>query len=383
MLELKICYVATTVHVSKALKEGLGGSTHTFNIAKEFVKKGHEVHLISEKYDGDKDYEKIKGIHVHRLLRGVVSSSKKIKSNPLRKYLRPLKKISNLYLGYQISKLARKHGCEIVFERGQSLGTGAVASKILGVPFYIEVVDDCFSKFAVNHSKKIFAFTKTLFNDRNKKKVKIVETGVDTKLFRPVKTKNKYDLCYCGSFKTVDGVEDLVEAVKLLKAKRKKVNVLLIGKGERFEEINHLIYDYGLENQFTLTGLKGYVPTSSLAKYICSAKMCVAPFNIKRAVRGNYDKYGFYASPLKVLEYMACGQPVIGTNYNLIKIMLGKNKNMTFKSNNYKDLARIISLNLKKKNLDKIGKENRKRTLERYDWGRLVNTFLKEFKVNK
>ncbi len=383
MLELKICYVATTIHVSKALKEGLGGTTHTFNIAREFVRQGHEVHLVSEKYEGDKDYEKISGIHVHRLLRGVISSSKKVKANPLRKFLRPLKKISNLYLGYKISEVANKYECDVIFERAQSLGTGAIASKITGKPFYIEVVDDCFSRFAVNQAKKIFSFTKTFFNEKNKKKVKIVETGVDTKLFRPIKTKTKYDLCYCGSFKTVDGVEDIVEAVKILRdTKNKKVKVLLIGKGERFEEINDMIKEYGLEKQFYLTGLKGYVSTASLPKHMCSAKVCVAPFNVKRAVRGNYEKYGFYASPLKVLEYISCGQPVIATNYALIKRMLGDRGNAVFRSNSVKDLVDKISLMLKKKNLAAIGNKNRKASLK-YEWSELTKTFAKEFKVKR
>ena len=96
-----------------------------------------------------------------------------------------------------------------------------------------------------------------------------------------------------------------------------------------FERVNELIHKYKIEKQFFLTGLKGYVPNPLLPKYICSAKVCVAPFNIKNAARGNYEKYGFYASPLKVLEYMSCGKPVIATNYTLIKKMMGKEGNIT------------------------------------------------------
>lgn len=352
---MKICYVATTVHISKDLKEAIGATTHTFALASELSKLGHEVYIISEKFRDDLDYEKVNSLHIHRFFRGIVKSSKEIKKSKVIKLARYLKIFPNILLAFKVAKIIKKYNCDIVLERAHSLGVGAWASVFAGKPLVLEVIDCIFSKFAARRARNIIAYTKDFFSPKIQKKVYLVSAGFDPKVFHPQNLEIKYDVCYTGAFKEWDGLEDLVEAINLARREKRNIKVVLVGKGVRFDQIRQLIKKYNLEENFILTGK---VALADVSKFISQSKICAAPYNIKRSPKGGFQKYGFYFSPLKIFEYLACGKPIIATDYPMIRKIITQDNGEFTREGNAKDLAEKILVLLEKRDLKKIRQEN-------------------------
>jgi glycosyltransferase involved in cell wall biosynthesis len=354
---MKIFYITTTVHLSKNIDDGLGSTTHTYFVAKELVKLGHEVHVISKRYPGDPRNEVISGIQVHRLRRGIVSSGKVIEKSAVKKYLRPLKGILNIILAYQVNKLIDKYGCDVILERNHSLGVGAWTSYLTGCPLVLEVIDSILCKISVRRSQKIIAYTDRFFDKKEKKKVTIVKVGFDPATFYPKLEKAKYDVCYGGSFKPWDGVLDLIEAINLLvnKYKFKNLKVVMMGTGEVYERAVSLIQKYQLNKNIEMTGR---VSLNEVRNFINQAKVCVAPYNIKKSDRGQFDKYGFYYAPLKVVEYMACGKPVVATKYVMIKNILPNGGGSFFTEGDVDGMAQSIKKLIQSDKLLAMGEKN-------------------------
>lgn len=369
---MKICYVTTTVHISKDLKEAIGATTHTYAIASELTKLGHEVHIISEKFKGDKDDEVINGLRIHRLLRAIVKPSKEIKKSRLRKLARFFKFIPNFLLGLKVASLVKRYKCDLILERAHSLGVGAIASLMTGKPLILEVIDYIYSKISAQIAKYIIAYTKAFFNPRIQKKVCLVEAGYDPRIFKPKDLPIKYDVCYVGAFKEWDGLEDLVEAGRLVVRQRAEIKFLLVGDGVRRKVTEDLIKKYGLENNFILTGR---IPLDQVPDYICQSKITVAPFNIKRSEKGKFLKYGYYFSPLKIFEYMACGKPIMATSYPKISNIIKEKSGLLFKEGDTKDLADKTLYLLSHPELMKKISDYNIELAKKYTWAMVVKEF--------
>jgi len=365
---MKICYVATSVHLSNELNDAIGASTHTYALAKEFTKLGHEVNVICERKRGDEAAEEIDGIAIYRLKRAIVTETEKIKKSKLRPLLKKFRPISTLLLGLKIARIVKQKNCDLIFERAQSRGAAAIASLLTGKPLFVEVIDNLFSNYSLRKAEKIFAYTDCFFNDTLKRKVVLVNAAVDLRLFKPVKVGNEFDLCYCGAFKGWDGVEDLAMATKLVKEKKPGIKVLLIGEGLRLNAVRKLVKENNLEKNFVFLGR---IPLKKVAENICRAKICVAPFNIKNCSEGEFEKYGFYFSPLKIFEYLACGKPIVATDYPLIGAIVSHENGLLFEEGSPQQLAEKILQLLNAKNLKEIEKNNREKA-KRYDWEKVA-----------
>ncbi|UCH37409.1 MAG: glycosyltransferase, partial [Candidatus Bathyarchaeota archaeon] len=66
-----ICYLTPDV----AIPHYRGASTHVYEVAKNLVKLGHAVHVISRRISSNQpSFEIWEGIRVHRVYRGLFSS---------------------------------------------------------------------------------------------------------------------------------------------------------------------------------------------------------------------------------------------------------------------------------------------------------------------
>ncbi len=315
---MRVCYIATTAHVSGSLGEGIGSTTHTWCLARELRALGHEVVLVSDRWEKDPAFEELAGVRVHRLFRGGAVSAKKAKASSWRPLLRALKPLGNAWLAWQVAGLARRTGCDVLFERAQSR-IGGLVSLLTGKPLIVEVIDNLYSGLSLARARRVFAYTDRFFDARVRPKVELVSAGVDPGTFKPVKAARKWDACYVGGFKEWDGLEDLVDAVGLAREERPGLTVALAGQGPRLEEVRARVKKAGLEANVELLGPK---PLKDVVGIINASAVCLAPYNVARSAKGGFDRYGFYFSPLKVIEYLACGKPVVATDYELIARLL-------------------------------------------------------------
>lgn len=190
-------------------------------------------------------------------------------------------------------------------------------------------------------------------------KTKIVETGIDENkiivaydavdldAFSNV-TENKEELKtelglpnddfivgYIGKFKTLGmekGISTMIESLPLLS---KDVKMVFFG-GEESE-----IKEYkSLANRFNVLPqclFFAYQPYSRLIRYTKAMDTLVIPFP-------NKPHYAYYASPLKLFEYMASGRPIISSDLPALREVLNDKNALFFKPENATDLARAIKM---------------------------------------
>ena len=140
---------------------------------------------------------------------------------------------------------------------------------------------------------------------------------------------------YVGRFKTLEmekGIAIMIEALSLLS----KENKMIFVGGEDSE-----IKDYKtLANRFNVITqciFVGYESHTKAIKYMEAADVLVIPFP-------NNSHYAFYASPLKLFEYMASGRPIIASDLPSLREVLNDKNALFFKPENAADLARAINM---------------------------------------
>jgi len=156
----------------------------------------------------------------------------------------------------------------------------------------------------------------------NQEKLHVVPNGVDVELFKPddrhecriklgLKETGKI-VTYVGSLSIPRGVETLLEACSLLAEEPLDIQTLIVGGGALEDDIRKTIEERGLANSVILVG---QVPNERVPHYVCAADVCVAPY-----ARCLSNVNGL--SPLKVYEYLACGRPVVASDFPWISGVL-------------------------------------------------------------
>ena len=81
----------------------------------------------------------------------------------------------------------------------------------------------------------------------------------------------------------------------------------------------------------------GYQPYSKAIKYIKAMDALAIPFPDR-------PHYAFYASPLKLFEYMASGRPIIASDLPALREILNEKNALFFKPENAEDFAKAVRM---------------------------------------
>lgn len=381
---VKICYVAADV----AIPHFRGASTHVYEVARHLTRLGHEVHIVSRRIDyNQKRYEKIDGFHIHRIYRGIIvplpfSSYKRLElefeatPKPIYKpYACYLFTLYALYAGIIASRIIRRYKLDIILERETSFGAGAIASTVTRRPMVLEVIGPRYSEYSLKKAKKIIAYTKSFLHDQVfSEKLELVTAAADVNRFKPQPDKgkcirDKYGLQdlpvvgYVGTFAEWHGVEDIISASERVLKENLSARFLMVGP--YFRPTKELAEKIGVSNACIFTGP---VPYNEVSKYINAADILVAPYNPARSKLGMKKDLPY--SPLKVLEYMACGKPVITTSIEPItSIVRDQKTGILIPPGNADALAKAIIILIRNPSLRKeIGIRARKIVEGQYSW---------------
>lgn len=306
-----------------------GASTHVYEVARNLTLLGDEVHVLSRRLNHlQRRTEVIDGIMVHRIYRGILgpipwSRYADLESNHdepagllRRAYEAYLFSIFTVYAGILAASIIHRHGVDVVIERETSFGAGAVASALTGVPLVLEVIGPRYSARSLKRASTILAYTELMVgrnveNDR----VLIVDAAVDAERFRPDADSGKcvrrsmglhdedFVVGYVGTFQPWHGVDDLLLATRSLVSRIPHLRLLLVGP--YYDLVKRHTKELGLT---TICRFAGPVPYHQVCDYVNACNLLVAPYNPSKSM---LRRRGGIGSPLKVLEYMACGKPVI------------------------------------------------------------------------
>ncbi|MDX1468062.1 MAG: glycosyltransferase [Acidimicrobiia bacterium] len=141
-------------------------------------------------------------------------------------------------------------------------------------------------------------------------KIMVVPNVVDVARFTPrpkprilmsrLGLSGKAVLGYISNLGQREGVELLVEAVGLMRAEGKDVAGLIVGDGPHRDAVEHRIHELGLESHCVMTG---HVSNSQIEDYYA----LIDVFAVPRI----YDRASRFVTPLKPVEAMAMGCPIV------------------------------------------------------------------------
>ncbi len=140
-------------------------------------------------------------------------------------------------------------------------------------------------------------------------RVTVLPNGVDTGRFHPANdgasVRQRYGLHgrpvvgFVGSLKPWHGLDFLLDAFRAIHARRPDAALLLVGAGPALADLRARVARERLDGQVILTGR---VAHADVPAHLAAMDLTVAPYAAQD---------GFYFSPLKVVESLAAGRPVV------------------------------------------------------------------------
>ncbi len=189
-----------------------------------------------------------------------------------------------------------------------------------------------------------------------------LRNGVDMSLFSSNLTKlaarqalgvptAKFIALYAGSFLDWKGVDFFLEAACI----SKNPNLLFIAIGGGPQELESYQKKFGNLENLVILGSKD---RGTVAKYMAASDAGVIPTIITASGEGQW-----YTNPLKMVEYMAAGLPIVASNLPSIRNFLSSENAIFFEQGNSADLLKKIEnlmespdliRSIKERNLEKV-----------------------------
>jgi glycosyltransferase involved in cell wall biosynthesis len=228
-------------------------------------------------------------------------------------------------------------------------------------------------KFTVKNSDKIIVLSPLtkkyiLRNYKfNKNRIYYLPNGVavDGLEINPVRSQNFFNVMYLGAIESVQNLESLIFAAKLLKEQNiSEIKILLVGNGKQKKELVAYTQKNSLDNVEWLEPVKKKYVQKKLAEsdalYLSTAKV-------------------LYGSENKLYDYLAAGRPIISfveSEYNDPINFL--NCGISLQTDNPIDIVRAI-ISICKMPLNeryKMGERAKRYVQENHNWDKLAGTLL-------
>ena len=289
------------------------------------------------------------------------------------------------------SEIIKKNGIDYVYAYMPGIGSSLPAMRIKSkhnIKFVLDfadlhvfvkpkrIVDSSFRK-----ADKILAITTYLKDELIKKKidaskVHIIPNGVDLELFNPTKydsheiqeLRNSFGtrnlLVFAGSLQDLNMIIDSASHVV---KKRKDVKYVIIGDHRDPNKSKSVweekVKQKGLSPHFIFLGKK---PREEIPKYLLCADVCLDSFPD--------EPYYAAAHPVKVLEYGACGKPVVATRVSETEKIVKHDVfgYLAVPGNSLEYADHIVTLLNSPEKRNKMGKEFAIYIRENFDWNKIA-----------
>lgn len=387
---MRILYIASGI----PLPGNYGGSTHTLEVARGLLARGHAVQVVAAHRSGWSGVGSLFRIG-HGTVEGVPVA-----------YVDIPKTVSFLGFPY-VGRLARAFRPDVVMERYYNFaGAGIYWARRLGLPAVLEVnalivdppevrkrrLDDLLGgpmrRWAVTQcrwaTRIVTPLHTTVPAEIPRDRIVEIPWGANTARFRPaVRTERAGEIAalrarlglppearvvvFLGSFRAWHGAQEFADAGRRLATERDDVYFLLVGKGPQRPAVEACCRESGQMARFRFAGS---VPYDDVPLYLGLAEVGVAPFQTRH--HPALQAGGFFWSPLKVFEYMAMGLPVVTTAIPpLDRIIRAGEEGLLVPEGDMARLARAMGALLDApERAQALGQRARERVVAEYSWVR-------------
>jgi glycosyltransferase involved in cell wall biosynthesis len=372
------------------------------HLAELFNIQGHEVFVIDCAQPNSKEI--IKGIHTRKIINysRIYNDSTITLIRPPSLLIKGLNRATHYFsCNRVIEKTIKKENIDIILLYG--VATNGIQtikiSKELQIPVIFRLLDIAhefvkipilqqitkkFEKEIYQKSNTVLTTTNHLVKYANKignnKNAEKFPYGVNTKIFYPtpkeLKLINKLGissidkiLMFMGTIYDFAGLDEFISKFKNMEKKIPNVKLIIVGDGPHKNELQKQIIKQNLENKIIITG---FVDQKEIPKYLSLADICINTFEINNITK--------LIIPTKILEYMACGKPVITTPLPGIKEFFSEENYGVLFSEMDTFHDSVIKLFLDNKKRIEMGRINDKYVKNNLDWNMIVKSLIEKFK---
>ena len=240
-----------------------------------------------------------------------------------------------------------------------------------------------FENTVIINSTKVLTINPDLFRysietGSLEKNTEVFPLGVDTNTFKILPKNeqlckklgiknNEIVITFVGTLFEFVGLKKIIENFDLILKNSPNSKMLIIGGGLNFDTLNSLIKKKNLDSKIIMTG---FIPKESIPDYLSISDLCIQPFEKNLTTNR--------IIPSKILEYFACGKPVLSTPLDGTKeILPDENYGIVYAESD--EFVNVISkLILDKLYLQRLGRNGHKYVIENHDWSILSVELIKK-----
>ena len=315
---MRILYVS-----AEAVPGSDGGAVHTMAVAGGLVRRGHAVTLLTRRGSGQAASETLGGVRVLRARMRLAGKTVPALALPRLLGLDPGR------FDVVMARFAALGGSEGIFaERGElPLVLEVNSPQVAEVIWRYRLDGGLSSRLLEAWGERQFSRAAAVVSPSDRivpawarPRCRLMSWGCDTDRFRPfpegeaerarerLGLSGRFVVAFSGSFRGWHGVDLLPLLAKALLPRRPEAVFLCLGEGDRRLAVAAEARRLGLEGAFRFLGA---LPPSAMPGHLGAAHAGIAPFQV--AAYPPFQRFGFFYSPLKVFEYLACGLPVVTT----------------------------------------------------------------------
>ena len=181
----------------------------------------------------------------------------------------------------------------------------------------LQIIGRFFERRTISNSSALFVTNEKLKDhmaalgaDRNK--IQIFSSGIDFSRFHEsvngadIRARYQFAetdlvLLFMGWIYHFSGLKEIARFIGENKEAYSQVKLLVVGEGDAYEDMKMLRATYGLEDQLILTGRQPY---ERIPNFIAASTFCILPAYPDERIMQDIV-------PIKIIEYLALGKPVI------------------------------------------------------------------------
>jgi len=242
-----------------------------------------------------------------------------------------------------------------------------------------------FMRYAINNSNSVIvahtALIEPVHRINPKKQVDVIPNGVDVELFKPAPknealskklgiNKDELVIAFSGHVTNEKGLDILAKSASSIVQNFKTAKFLVVGDGLFIEEVKALVNKLQLKDKFIFTG---FVSAEKLPGFLSISDVCVAPYT-----PGPWYQESKVETPIKVVEYMAMGKPVIMSRISEENVLVWGDGGLLVTPGSVPELASSIITLLEDKGLRMRLGDNGRRFIEKeYSWQKITKKLVK------